>query len=488
MTNNAIASTQKTGEGDAFLFDNSGATRNIGILAQQKAQEAAREQLAKQQKDKQDYDTEKQFYDGLSDIKLDLYEKDVPFINGKIDDIIKKVADEKMAGRNPFDISNSDAYVGIRGELGKLQAWAAGSKATKAKVRDLQTALYQDKSGVFDKDKTQAALDAYTAYELPERISLDIQPVQAPFNGQAFLTKNLTPTILKSSLPLQKVYTDKTAQLEAQAQLDNLKVQYTPVVDQFLLSTGRYKPEEIPEQRDIYLESLQLKALYDDKQDVSEAFKAQKQAEDLAIKKARLALYRDKFDFSKTVKETTPTYAFEELGRTITGGGSSAVFENTPYEDTDLGIPDGAGGYIYPIISKIEKSEVNPDKSITAVVTLKKPQLSKDEKSVEFVDHILKVPAFDKIGNPVYQNSKLYADIQKNAVKNNISYANISGQEVGSGKPNVTPTTAKNNPGFKGNNNNQNPTNIPLIKTKAEFDALPKGAIYTKVDGKKYKK
>ena len=48
---------------------------------------------------------------------------------------------------------------------------------------------------------------------------------------------------------------------------------------------------------------------------------AQKQAEDLAIKKARLALNRDKFDFSKTVKETTPTYAFEELGRTILGDG-----------------------------------------------------------------------------------------------------------------------------------------------------------------------
>ena len=37
MTNNAIASTQKIGEGDAFLFDNSGATRNIEILAKQKA-------------------------------------------------------------------------------------------------------------------------------------------------------------------------------------------------------------------------------------------------------------------------------------------------------------------------------------------------------------------------------------------------------------------------------------------------------------------
>ena len=60
MTNNAIASTQKIREGDAFLFDNSGATRNIEILAKQKAQEAAREQQAKQQKDKQDYDNSNQ--------------------------------------------------------------------------------------------------------------------------------------------------------------------------------------------------------------------------------------------------------------------------------------------------------------------------------------------------------------------------------------------------------------------------------------------
>ena len=74
--------------------------------------------------------------------------------------------------------------------------------------------------------------------------------------------------------------------MQKHKQLDNLKVQYTSVVDQFLLFTGRYKPEESPGRRDKYLESLQFKALYDDKQDVSEAFKAQKkQAEDLAIKK-----------------------------------------------------------------------------------------------------------------------------------------------------------------------------------------------------------
>lgn len=349
---NAIASTQKTGEGDAFVFDNSGANRNIGILAQQKAQEAARQQQAKLLKDKQDYDTQKQFYDGLGDIKLDLFEKDVPFINSKIDEIIKKVADEKMAGRNPFDISNSDAYVGIRGELGKLQAWAAGSKATKAKVRDLQTALYQDKSGVFDKDKTQAALDAYTAYELPERISLDIQPVQAPFNGQAFLTKNLTPTILKSSLPLQKVYTDKTAQSEAQAQLDNLKVQYTPVVDQFLLSTGRYKPEEIPEQRDKYLESLQFKALYDDKQDVKENLDERKQtsleayrAKQTAIAQQRANSYGKQVDFNTTVQDYGTTEFVDLLS------------DGTPQSDQEFinTVISSANGLGVADIVKVEK-------------------------------------------------------------------------------------------------------------------------------------
>ena len=44
-----IASTQKIGEGDAFLFDNSGATRNIGILAKQKAQEELRHQQYRHQ-------------------------------------------------------------------------------------------------------------------------------------------------------------------------------------------------------------------------------------------------------------------------------------------------------------------------------------------------------------------------------------------------------------------------------------------------------
>ena len=452
MTNNAIASTQKTGEGDAFLFDNSGATRNIVILAKQKAQEAAGEQQAKQQKDKQDYDTQKQFYDGLSDIKLDLYEKDVPFINGKIDDIIKKVADEKMAGRNPFDISNSDAYVGIRGELGKLQAWAAGSKATKAKVRDLQTALYQDKSGVFDKDKTQAALDAYTAYELPERISLDIQPVQAPFNGQAFLTKNLTPTILKSSLPLQKVYTDKTAQSEAQAQLDNLKVQYTPVVDQFLLSTGRYKPEEIPEQRDKYLESLQFKALYDDKQDVKEKLDERKQDElgdyrkqALAIQQQRANAYTKSVDFATTVQD----YGTNEFVSYLEAG--------TPESDQKFinAFLSSANGIGAGDITKVEKGK---GKELFATVPLfdSKMEVIIDKESGEPKAKVIKIrDEFGKYNKKSLANSTVTLIYEASQIKNKTSpVEDLTGDPnnnvvAGTKGANKTSTTSSNSSSSK---------------------------------------
>ena len=82
---------------EAYKLDKDAEPAQVLATVLLKMKEAAREQQAKQQKDKQDYDNEKKFYDGLSDIKLDLYEKDVPFINGKIDEIIKKVADEKMA-------------------------------------------------------------------------------------------------------------------------------------------------------------------------------------------------------------------------------------------------------------------------------------------------------------------------------------------------------------------------------------------------------
>jgi hypothetical protein len=195
----------------------------------------------------------------------------------------------------------------------------------------------------------------------------------------------------------------------------------------------------------------------------------------MANKWANTGIAREGLEFRKSQpKETTPTYAFEELGRTILGDGSNTVFNGQPYYDTNLGTTNSKGEIIYPTINKIEKRIYNPDGSIDALVSLNIPSLD-DAGNVVFERKDIKVNAFDKEGNPTYQNSNLYNSIQEYATKKGKSYSNISGQEVGSGKPNVTPTTAKNNPGFKGQNNTPNPKTI----NKSDIPAKAKAAGYS---------
>lgn len=92
----------------------------------------------------------------------------------------------------------------------------------------------------------------------------------------------------------------------------------------------------------------------------------------------------------------------------------------------------------------MRKKIYNPDGSIDALVSLNTPSLD-DAGNVVFERKDIKVNAFDKEGNPTYQNSNLYNSIQEYTWKVSCTFA------LKRFKPNVTPTTAKNNPGFKGN-------------------------------------
>lgn len=69
-------------------------------------------------------------FDGLSDIKLDLYEKDVPFINGKIDEIIKKVADVVI-------MAETHLISAIQRDIENLENWKLlwGMKCNKYKAK-----------------------------------------------------------------------------------------------------------------------------------------------------------------------------------------------------------------------------------------------------------------------------------------------------------------------------------------------------------------
>ena len=124
--NISLGSTQKAGEGDAFIYDNSGANRNIGILAQQNAQEKQQKAAAETQKKKQDYDTQKAFYDNLSSINtIGIRPQDVGFINERIAKILEATNDAKMQGKNPLDMSNSAEYMKLMTDLNSLSAYAS---------------------------------------------------------------------------------------------------------------------------------------------------------------------------------------------------------------------------------------------------------------------------------------------------------------------------------------------------------------------------
>jgi len=496
MAGQGIVHTTQAGEGDAVIFGRESKLSpidNILNLGAQKQKAKAQSALLKQ---KLSNDNQQTFHKQLQDIHSKVWSRDLPEIEEKINNVIKYTIDAQRNGVDPF--SDVGAQAEIFGMLGNIQATAGASLNDKnsyeSRMKEIAADQMKDKN--YDLEASIKALDErYTGKKVADRaLQPEFKPVFSKYSVIPALDKVMGDNV-KEVFKSAKVYSDAGNTKDANAMLDAAKQPFIQTALQQaapMIAIGRTTPEAVAQEASDYWDTQKKTALYDPLKVNTLELAKTKEANLQAYRNASLGLRRQALELAKKSKETTPTYAFDEIGRTITGGGSSAVFENTPYEDTDLGIPDGAGGYIYPIISKIEKSEVNPDKSITAVVTLKKPQLSKDEKSVEFVDHILKVPAFDKIGNPVYQNSKLYADIQKNAVKNNISYANISQQEVGSGKANITPTTANNQGGFfnpvKPPANTTPTNNIPLIKDKASFDALPKGTIYTKIDGKKYKK
>ena len=152
--NISLGSTQKAGEGDAFIYDNSGANRNIGILAQQNAQEKQQKAAAETQKKKQDYDTQKAFYDNLSAVNtLGMRTIDLPVVTDGIDDILKYTNDLKMQGKNPLDINNVQEYMQLQGKLSKMQATVDASKTLQKQLTALDKTLATDKTGMFDQIK-----------------------------------------------------------------------------------------------------------------------------------------------------------------------------------------------------------------------------------------------------------------------------------------------------------------------------------------------
>lgn len=481
----AIASTQKAGEGDAFILDSSGASRNIGILAQMNAQDKNIAQQNQVIKQKQDYDTQKSFFDNLSDVNLDLRDQDVPFINGKIDEIIKKVTDYKMEGKNPFDMNNSEAYIGVRGDLGKLQAWSAGSKSLKQEERDAQKALYADRNGLYDHETTQKAIDYRSKLELPEAIGTTIQLVQAPLKFGEILDKTLGDNI-KAQLKVAKEYSDKGETQKANEIINNIKqgtLKTALSLGSPYIQGGRATNEDILGQANAWIDQYASEALYNPNKDEDQTLARDKFDLDFWKKHQDVAQGWERIDVAKKAAAKLDTNLEQQFLDVADGKTSTTIFQGKPNFETTALKEDGT--------SELDNNNKPIPSTYGKVLELKTDDSGRKGFSVEILNPITNkvqgtkfIPVYDENGKSVVTTTSAYQNLQEFASKNGYRYVGNTGFQTKAGATSNSVKSATTQVGNLGGNKKEN---IPTIKTKAEFDALPSGSYFIK-NGKKLKK
>jgi len=451
MTTTAIASTQKAGEGDATILGNNSnpiAENLLSQSAQQSRQKAQGDLL----KSKQIQENQTKFFNNLGGLKEKVWMQDIPEITGDVNALIDKAVQMQKNGINPFDPSNGATYTELYGDIEKLQAKQEASKSAETLFNNSYATFKSNKEGDFDYELTKTKLDSGANKKILERSTDDFGLVYAPVNAMGVLDKTFSDN-LKAQFAVAKTYNDKGLTQEANDVIDVIKKSTIPATRQMLdkyVVQGRMTPEEADKTALAYVEQYQQKALFDPTKDEDQAQRKQEHDDLEAWRKKQMAFKWSNLDFQKSLKETTPTYAYDAVDRVFGSGASSKTFSGTPYEDLDLSATDKNGNIIPAMINEVKTIQKQSDGSSIAIVTFKKP-IADATGNITFIDYQQGIPYKDARGNPVFQNSTFYKSIQNDAVLNKKSYSNISGQEIGGGKPAVTQKTANTQTGFSKN-------------------------------------
>ena len=351
--NISLGSTQKAGEGDAFIYDNSGANRNIGILAQQNAQEQQQKAAAETQKKKQDYDTQKAFYDNLSSINtLGIRPQDVDFVNQRIAKILEYTNDAKMQGKNPLDMSNSTEYMKLMTDLNSLAAYASGSKSLfkedNAYINDINT----NKNEMFDFGKSMEAYDERSKMPLDQAINFVLKPVLSEYNLIPQLDK-VTGDNLKTLFASAKVLNDKGAVDDVNKMLGAGKQSYIQTALSLALpaiNQGRITQEKVIDDASNNWDYQAKTAVYNSNKDEDQVLAKVKEDNLVAYRNSMIALKKDMVkvaqrNASSTEKktaqsETVPIDIASIYDRVIAGDGNAVAAFNSAMNLVD---GDGAG-------------------------------------------------------------------------------------------------------------------------------------------------
>lgn len=360
--NISLGSTQKAGEGDAFIYDNSGANRNIGILAQQNAQEQQQKAAAETQKKKQDYDTQKAFYDNLSSVNtLGMRTIDLPVVTDGIDDILKYTNDLKMQGKNPLDINNVQEYMQLQGKLGKMQATVDASKTLQKQLTALDKTLATDKTGMFDQIKGYKLVQAGYSNPLADMQGASFELPLAEYNLIPQLDK-VTGDNLKTLFASAKVLNDKGAVDDVNKMLGAGKQSYIQTALSLALpaiNQGRITQEKVIDDASNNWDYQAKTAVYNSNKDEDQVLAKVKEDNLVAYRNAMIALKKDMVkvaqrNASSTEKktaqsETVPIDIASIYERVIAGDGNAVAAFNSAMKLVD---GDDAGQ-----ISEVKKGD-----------------------------------------------------------------------------------------------------------------------------------
>lgn len=420
MTNTAIASTQRAGEGDAVILGNNSqpAINTILKIGERNKQGAAQSKLLN---DKQKQENATKFYQNLAGLKSKIWDADLPRATEKIDNLITKAIDFQKKGINPFDPQNMGAYIDLYGDIEKLQLFQEASKSSEQQYLKAFQSLNSDKTELYDKGKGITALQEYRNLDPLERLKLTIDLPKAAYNSIVGTDKALGDT-MKLITANAKVLNDKGLVTEANdAVLKNKPafIQSALGLHTAAIQQGRITPEKVMQDASDYFDANIRTALYNPKKDEDQKLQEEKLQEQKRHNRATEGLNWQKFQYTKAMNEVKSTEV-DDLFNSIQKGlpVSTMALSNQSIQNPKTGemVITGAFKPVKNKEGKVVGIEIETFTEKDGVVTPKGSITS---------------PIIDSKGNPVYSTSQIYKSAFATSSKSKTPVTNYTINEDG---------------------------------------------------------
>lgn len=420
MTNTAIASTQRAGEGDAVILGNNSqpVINTILQIGERNKQGAAQSKLLN---DKQKQENATKFYQNLAGLKSKIWDADLPRATEKIDNLITKAIDFQKKGINPFDPQNMGAYIDLYGDIEKLQLFQEASKSSEQQYLKAFQSLNSDKTELYDKGKGITALQEYRNLDPLERLKLTIDLPKAAYNSIVGTDKALGDT-MKLITANAKVLNDKGLVTEANdAVLKNKPafIQSALGLHTAAIQQGRITPEKVMQDASDYFDANIKTALHDQTVDENQKLQEEKLQEQKRHNRATEGLNWQKFQYIKAMNEVKSTEV-DDLFKSIQKGlpVSAMALSNQSIQNPKTGemVITGAFKPVKNKEGKVVGIEIETFTEKYGVVTPKGSITS---------------PIIDSKGNPVYSTSQIYKSAFATSSKSKTPVTNYTVDENG---------------------------------------------------------